>query len=566
MKTWLRKIWHRKPRPRRERRTTNLGVECLEGRLVPAVTFHGGALLSNVEVQAVYLGGDWNQPGLQVQKSQFESCLQNLVQGSYMQMLSDAGYNVGLGTFDAGVTIQPQIDKTQFLFDTAIRNDLELNICSGTLKQPDSNRLYVVFVEPDVAVWNDHYQNQNSMRDFLGYHQAFAGTDAAGRPADIRYAVVDFPRGNISISIPFPWGGTTLNGTNASFSWLTNFDGMTLTASHELAEAVTDPDVGYKTLGWYDAGYTYGEIGDLANAQTVFLNNFAVQRIVDQKDNPMTPRGAGSVRSANFVRLSNGQLEEISGVMTTVVSNNVVSVSNQGIDNFGRAMVDFVDNSGNAFEFHDGGSKVFLRNNVIQACAGQGVSYVLGKDLGINKVYEFNDATGRWGNGFFPGGDGARSIDAGTDKYGVNAVAVIANDGRGSTFLHSDSDGWHFIAYTAQVSCGPQGLVAYVSGDGNAWWYTESSNHSNWIMSNVRQVTTGCDTGGHWLIGVVTTKGNAYRYSPDSNTLAFLADGVLQMSDFRLGMVDFVFGGTDARFLDQHGMHLLVNNGAQVAV
>jgi len=35
-------------------------LELLEDRLVPAVTYHGGALLANVGVEALYYGSAWN--------------------------------------------------------------------------------------------------------------------------------------------------------------------------------------------------------------------------------------------------------------------------------------------------------------------------------------------------------------------------------------------------------------------------------------------------------------------------------------------------------------------------
>jgi hypothetical protein len=41
-------------------RPTRLALEELEQRQVPTVTYHGGALLRNVEIQPVYLGSDWS--------------------------------------------------------------------------------------------------------------------------------------------------------------------------------------------------------------------------------------------------------------------------------------------------------------------------------------------------------------------------------------------------------------------------------------------------------------------------------------------------------------------------
>src|SRR6516225_3074416 len=95
---------------------------------------------------------------------------------------------------------------------------------------------------------------------------------------DIHYAVIPYAGGNVPLS-----SGPDVN---LQRSFLSRLDSMTLSASHELAEAVTDPNINYKTLGWNDDGYDDGEVGDIANAQTVYLNGYAVQRIADQNDQP----------------------------------------------------------------------------------------------------------------------------------------------------------------------------------------------------------------------------------------------------------------------------------------
>src|SRR5262249_4757249 len=140
--------------------------------------------------------------------------------------------------------------------DSQLRTALQGDIGKG-LKSPNSNTLYVIYVEDNVVVTSG---GGNSVNTFYGYHGAFAGHDASGNPADIHYAVIAYPGGSIS---------------NASIPWLSAFGQLTEVTSHELAEAVTDPDVGYKTLGWYDSGP--GEVGDIVNAQTVYLDRYAVQ-------------------------------------------------------------------------------------------------------------------------------------------------------------------------------------------------------------------------------------------------------------------------------------------------
>ena len=69
------------PRPRSRFLPT---LECLEDRLVPTVTYHGGALLPHVEVQGMYLGSDWYYNGTYYnQTAQFENFNRFLPQSSY---------------------------------------------------------------------------------------------------------------------------------------------------------------------------------------------------------------------------------------------------------------------------------------------------------------------------------------------------------------------------------------------------------------------------------------------------------------------------------------------------
>jgi hypothetical protein len=118
----------------------------------------------------------------------------------------------------------------------------------GLVQPPDANRLYVIFVEPGVAVMDSRGATSDRPGGFLGYHGAFTGFDAYGYAHAIRYAVITYPgAGTNNFFVP---------GLNA-------FDTMTKVASHEIAEAVTDPDVNYARLGWYDD--QRGEISDITN-------------------------------------------------------------------------------------------------------------------------------------------------------------------------------------------------------------------------------------------------------------------------------------------------------------
>ena len=84
--------------------------------------------------------------------------------------------------------------------------------------------------------------------------------------------------------MPYPGG---VNPTPGSQGFGSAFDELTAVSSHEVAEAVTDPNVNYKNLGWYDDNLN-GEIGDLTN-DTVVFSNYVVQKMVDKNDRPIGP-------------------------------------------------------------------------------------------------------------------------------------------------------------------------------------------------------------------------------------------------------------------------------------
>jgi hypothetical protein len=304
-------------RPSRPR-TVHPALEALEERQVPTVTYQGGALLQNVEVQAIYYGADWqNNAALYQQTGQFEKYLGYLVNSPYMDMLGAAGYNVGRGSQTGGV-IDLAPDSTigpppavglpgaynyghNVVSDSAIQRALQNLIVNRQVAQPDNNRLYVVFVAPNVEVIADDSVPtgphpglwDTSLTDFAGYHTNAFLADANGLGANVHYAVVDTP------------GGTVGNGYAGGDSFLSQFDEMTMAASHEIAEAVTDPDGSPGARGWFDNGRNM-EIGDIVNGQVVRLNGYAVQKEADQNDLAMSPASLVMFNN-NFNTLANVQ-------------------------------------------------------------------------------------------------------------------------------------------------------------------------------------------------------------------------------------------------------------------
>src|SRR5207302_41510 len=76
---------------------------------------------------------------------------------------------------------------------------------------------------------------------------ACAGTDSQGNGTPSRYAVITTP-GTVNP------GGKTVTGNKYSGGRLdlTPYQEMTLSASHDIAEAATDPDINYSSLVYYD--------------------------------------------------------------------------------------------------------------------------------------------------------------------------------------------------------------------------------------------------------------------------------------------------------------------------
>jgi hypothetical protein len=278
-------LFTRRAQAKRPTRTTTAPrLECLEDRLTPTVIYHGGALLPNVEAQAVYLGSDWSDnPTLNAQMQQLEGFQRYLVDSPYMDMLSKAGYRVGRGTFDQGrvdiADLPGALNADGNINEQAIPDLLQARIDSGDLASPDANRLYMVFLPPGSRVV---FSDGSLSGGDGGYHGSFAGHAADGSPLQVRFAVMIYPSNDSD-----------------------QMAAETATVTHELAEAATDPDPGNQILGdgpdadwgWGDTTLK-GEIADIAQSigpVNVVLNGYWVATVADQNDNVIAPADLSAV-------------------------------------------------------------------------------------------------------------------------------------------------------------------------------------------------------------------------------------------------------------------------------
>jgi hypothetical protein len=538
---WINKWFRAQPQamscpssPRKQPSSPSL--EGLEDRTVPTVTFHGGALLPHVQVQGLYIGNQWSSNAtLAGQVSYLEGYLKSIVNSSYMDALTNAGYGVGRGSAVAGKISQASLTSGSTLNDSTIRSWLSTYASNGTLIAPNANSLYVCFVEPNVLV---KAGSQDSHSNFLGYHWAFTAPNGA----TIHYAVMAYP------------GGAT---ANASLSWLTSAQQLTEVTSHEIAEAATDPNGGgFGTLGWNDDSFpTEGEVGDITNAQACFVNGYAVQRIANKNDLAMTPAQATASRNVNFLLQTNGNLVEIVGGVTTALAGGMVYVSEQGIDNQGRATVDVVNSAGQAWEYHDGQGWVSLGGGVKYAVAGQGVSYVMFTN---GNVSEFK------GGAFTFLDSGAAKISAGTDSQGVNCVDIVYTSG--NAWERSDSSGWHFIASgVQQLSAGRQGVSDYVTLAGAAHWHTEGGADVTVFSGGASQVAAGTDSNGNYMIDVLFSNGSVQEFRSGGSWVTLMSSGVKSLGKGRVDAVDMVLSSGAVWERTSAGWQFL-SNGAAVAV
>ena len=258
---WCRKFSRIDRQPNRCPRMFHPCVGPLEDRqlLSLSVSYHGGPLMPNVQVETLYLGQAWaDHSQLEPTARQLDGFFSSITNSPFMDMLGQ--YNVGRGHFlgtdtDAAVSAGGSIDDTQ------IHGLLSQEIGAGHLASPTANMLYYVFTPPGTEVTDN---GANSVTGVLGYHQDY--TDASGNT--VIYAVIPYP------------GAPNATLTNLG---LNGFQQLTGVSSHELAEAVTDP----LQNAWYDdVRTTYGaEIGDLAIAEynyasSVFgtVDGYTVQR------------------------------------------------------------------------------------------------------------------------------------------------------------------------------------------------------------------------------------------------------------------------------------------------
>lgn len=278
---------------KKKREPKRLAMENLERRDLMTVTYHGGPVIQKVQTQAVFYGADWNTNATEkTVQAKVNSFTKDIAASGYIDQLSiynvtkstpgyaGTAYTITHGGGDNGVVLAKTPSKSSYLTEKTILADLQSAITSGQAANPDPNRLYVIYVEQGVKIKAG--DGSTSVNSWLGYHDGFAGKDKSGKAIQIHYAIIAYPGGP--------------NGTASSQGFKSDTDDLTVVASHEIAEAVTDPDVGINKLGWYDDNKN-GEIGDII-VTPVAYQGYAVQTLINIQDKALKPAGATTYTTA----------------------------------------------------------------------------------------------------------------------------------------------------------------------------------------------------------------------------------------------------------------------------
>jgi len=239
------------------------------------LTYFGGPVISNIQVVAVFWGpnvalaittnGGIDQFYTDITTSRYFDLLTEYTTAGITGAngTSTSNQTIGHGTFGGKFTINPSVcpgPAVCTVSDAQIQAEITNQINSHVLPAPQIdahgiiNTYYAVYFPPGVTIRLDPTTTSCVSGGFCAYHSNTGSL--------IPYGVMqDFSTGGCSLGCG--GGGTLRIATGVS--------------SHEMAEAITDAEVGSVTvfgppLGWYDNPPNLGEIADLCDPASATVN------------------------------------------------------------------------------------------------------------------------------------------------------------------------------------------------------------------------------------------------------------------------------------------------------
>lgn len=212
---------------------------------VAQLVYNNGPLIAQPQIFSIFWGSAWQQPTSATLMANVNGFFDYILTSSLVDQLAEYSvpqYQIGHGQ-RIGTLALTSPDVSPTVDDSDIQQMIQQQASSGSVPSPTANLIYFVFLPSGVTVTQG---GSSSCQAFCGYHDAISN--------EIFYAVTPYP----------DCSGCTNN--------LSSFDALTVTSSHELCEAITDPVPGQ---GWYDS--QNGEIGDICAWQTKQVGQYTVQ-------------------------------------------------------------------------------------------------------------------------------------------------------------------------------------------------------------------------------------------------------------------------------------------------
>jgi hypothetical protein len=219
------------------------------------LTYGNGALIPSVKVVTVFWGTTNN--GQYQYKDKLQQYYDAITNSAYFDWLIEyntTAYKIGRGGFAATFADATPPAKTTVSDPNDLQPYLSGLIDAGKIPAPDADTLYFVHLPGSVTVTGGGAGT--TCKDNCAYHSFYSkGAE------EVRYAVIpDQNSGACSTNQQCP---LTLPALGR----------LTIVASHELVEAVTDPN----GTGWLDNNQQCGEIGDICVGQPGTAAGFTVQ-------------------------------------------------------------------------------------------------------------------------------------------------------------------------------------------------------------------------------------------------------------------------------------------------
>ena len=200
------------------------------------LTFHGGKVLRSPDVVPVYVGPYWQTPAGARDRARNDAAMAALVKDPGQTELWKE-YGGGAGTTSPSKVLTG-VSRRDFSKED-VEALVEAQVRAGAFDVSDPERIFTLVLPPGATL---HDGGASSPAGLGGFHDNVTAPD--GHP--VYYAVVVYSERS----------GTRVNGIDFTG---TPIDNVTITESHEISEAVTDPDVGLAIdtgdshyLAWYD--------------------------------------------------------------------------------------------------------------------------------------------------------------------------------------------------------------------------------------------------------------------------------------------------------------------------